>query len=112
MEHSLAGYKLIISVVKRGLATRIINKAKKVGAKGGTTVFGKGTAEKRIYENILGIVYEPEKEVVFIIVEENYVNEVLEAIAKEGNFKKRGNGIGFVVNIKKCIGIVCTLKSL
>ena len=82
-------YKLIIAIVPKGLGTKMISVSKKAGSRGGTIVFGKGTAEKRIYENILGISYQPEKEIGTIIVEDKYVNKVLEHISKKESLIKK-----------------------
>ncbi len=105
-------YKLITVIVKKGLATRIVTAAKEAGAGGGTILLGKGAAEEHIYETILGIKYEPEKEIVFIAVEDIYVESVLNIVTREGELNKSDTGIGFVVDLKKCIGIAHLLKSL
>lgn len=44
--NSLNNYKLIITIVKKGRATNLIAKLKKIGLEGNTIMFGKGAAEK------------------------------------------------------------------
>jgi nitrogen regulatory protein PII len=103
--------KLIITIVRKGLATKIISASKKAGSKGGTTVFGKGTADKKTYENLLGIPYEPEKEIIFIIVENSLIKDVLSSVTDVGKLNKKGYGIAFVIDIRKCIGVLATNKT-
>ncbi len=102
----IENHKVLICIVKKGLATKIISSAKRAGSKGGTTAFGKGTAGKRLYENILGIPYEQEKEIVFIVVEEKDITAVLQEVIREAKLNKPGNGIGFIINITECLGVL------
>ena len=43
----------IIAIVERGKADRIVDKAKKVGAKGATILYGRGTGESEINKFLL-----------------------------------------------------------
>lgn len=99
-------HKLIVAIVKKGFATKIVAAAKKAGAQGGTIIFGRGSAEKSLYESIFGIAYEPEKEIIFIAAGENELDSVLQAITKEGNLDRPGRGIGFVLDLAKIVGAV------
>ncbi|MDD2434745.1 MAG: hypothetical protein PHO63_00635 [Bacilli bacterium] len=51
--HRLANYKLIIVILKKGLASNLIKKLKKYGLVGSTIMFGKGTAEKKFMNKSL-----------------------------------------------------------
>ena len=104
-------YKLVIAIVKKGLATKIVSAAQKAGAQGGTIVFGRGSAERSVYESILGIDYEPEKEVTFIAVKGEWEAEVLNTVAKAGQLRKPGNGIGFVLDLIKIAGVVHQMQT-
>jgi len=97
--------KLVITIVKKGMGSKVVEAAKKAGAKGGTIIFGRGTADKNIYLDILGMNYEPEKEVIFIIVRENITDNILDAITKECHMEKPGRGIAFVMPLKGLEGI-------
>ncbi|NLL44170.1 MAG: P-II family nitrogen regulator [Mollicutes bacterium] len=103
--NSLNNYKLIITIVKKGRATNLIAKLKKIGLEGNTIMFGKGAAEKRIYEQILGIKYEPEKEIILMVVEDSKVNKIVNKITELEQLNKPGHGIALVLDLKKCIGI-------
>jgi len=101
----LDNYKLIITIVKKGRATKLITKLRKFGLEGSTIMFGRGTAEKNVYEQILGIKYEPEKEVILMAVDSSKTNEILDKITELEQLNKPGHGIALVLNLKKCVGI-------
>ena len=75
-------YKLIIIILKRP-CFKINCQIKKMGR--GYCYVCKGTAEKRIYEQIIGVEYEPGKEIIFIAMEESKVDKILDFIIKEKN---------------------------
>lgn len=98
-------HKLIGVIVSKGFGTRIVTAAKAAGAQGGTIIHGRGTAAKSIYESILGIPYEPEKELVLVGVDASLLDDVLAVIVEAGNLSKPGKGIGFVLNLTKLHGV-------
>ncbi len=105
MKNNILNHKLLVIIIKKGLSGKVIKYAKEGGTVGWTLIYGRGSAEKHIYENILGIEYEPEKEIILIALKSNDVDNVLNTITEKMQLKKPGKGIGFVVDIKKCIGI-------
>jgi nitrogen regulatory protein P-II 1 len=106
----LKKYKIIVTIVKKGLGSKVVTASKKMGAQGGTILFGRGTADRKIYENLLGIDFEPEKEIVLSLVSEDYTDHVLDQIIKETKLKKTGKGIAFVLDVNKYIGIAHLLE--
>lgn len=104
-------HKLVVTIVKKGTASKILETTKKAGAEGGTILMGRGTAKKSIYLDLLGINFDTEKEVIFTICDERKVDDILEAIVSEAKLKKPGNGISFVVNINALSGVVHLLKN-
>jgi nitrogen regulatory protein P-II 1 len=97
-------FVLIVTIVKKGWGDEVIKASRKAGAQGGTILFGRGTG---IHENkkILGLMIEPEKEIVLTIaksdIEEDIRNSIIDAI----NLNEPGTGIGFVVSLDKVFGI-------
>lgn len=104
MEH-----KLIVTIIKRGWAERVVTAARKAGARGGTILHGRGVG---IHEQkmLLGIPIEPEKEIVLTIIPQDKVDAVLEAVMEAGQLNKPGTGIGFVLDVEKVVGIVGMLE--
>lgn len=97
-------YDLIVTIVNRGFAERIVQASKTVGAEGGTVFFGRGTG---IHETrkLLGIPIEPEKEIVLTAIPREKTERVLSAIIEAGELNRPGTGIAFVVELKKVAGI-------
>lgn len=101
--------KLLITIVNKGMATKVVRVSKRIGCEGGTILPGKGTGRKDI-TSFLGIAFNPEKEVVFSLVGENEAEQVLNAISKMAKLGKPGNGVAFVVNVKSVAGIAHLLE--
>ena len=100
---------LIVTIVKKGCGDAVITASRKAGAKGGTIVFGRGTG---VHENkhLLGILIEPEKEIVLTLAESENANEIIEIISEEVGLEKQGLGLGFVIPVKNVFGtgnIIC-----
>ena len=97
-------FDLIITVVNRGYATDVIQTSRKAGAKGGTIIYGRGSGlheDKKIF----GIPIEPEKEIIFTIIEHDKTDEVLEAIKQELKLDEPTKGIAFVLDVEKVVGL-------
>lgn len=99
-------YKLIVTIVKKGLASRIVTETKKAGADGGTIILGNGTAKKSVYLDLLGINFDPEKEVILTIADENKADNIINEINSIAKLNKPGNGICFVINAKNLTGVI------
>jgi nitrogen regulatory protein PII len=97
-------YDLIVTIVSRGFAERIVGASKEAGAEGGTIFFGRGTG---IHETkrLLGIPIEPEKEIVLTAVPRDMTEKVLSRIVEAGHLDQPGTGIAFVLELKKVAGI-------
>lgn len=102
-------HQLIVTIVKKGRAEKIVNAARCAGARGGTIIHGRGVG---IHEQkkLLGIPIEPEKEIILTLVHKDKTNSVLKAVVDAGNLEKPGTGIGFVLDVDKVVGIVHILE--
>ncbi len=103
------GLVLIVTIVKKGWGDKAIKASRKAGAKGGTIVFGRGTG---VHENksLLGMLIEPEKEVVLTIAEHANADRIIDFINEDVGLNKPGGGIGFVVPLERVFGtahIIC-----
>lgn len=102
--HSNLAFDLIVTIVNRGSAEDVIAASREAGAEGGTVVLGRGIG---IHEKakFLGIPIEPAKDIVLTVTPEEKTDRILEAIREKAELDKPGHGIGFVVPLKKVIGI-------
>ncbi len=101
--------KLIITIVKKGVAKKVIKASKEAGAEGATVIMGTGTGvheAKKLF--ILEI--DPEKEIVFTLTTKEALNQILDAVVDACKLNKPGNGIAFVIDVKKTAGIVHLLQ--
>ena len=98
-------YSLIVTIVEQGNAEEVIECSKKGGAEGGTILTGRGAG---IHDTakFLGILIEPEKEVVLTLIEKNKVDAVLESIVTGMELEKPGRGIAFVLDVSAVAGIM------
>ena len=103
-------HKLIVTVVKKGLARKVVKASKKAGAEGGTVLFARGSGIHELV-SFLGIHIEPEKEVILTLVPEDKQEPILDAVNDAGELDRPGNGIGFVMSEKKIAGITHLLQS-
>jgi nitrogen regulatory protein PII len=109
IEHLNLTHKLLVTIVKKGIASKVVKATKEAGAEGGTILFGRGTG---IHEQkrFLGIPIEPEKEIILTLVPLEKVDGILSIVEKAGKLDKPGNGIGFIIDVKRVAGIVHLLK--
>ena len=89
-------HKLIISIVPHNSGEIITNAANLAGSRGGTILMGRGTAENSIIQ-LLGL-GDKSKDIVYILVEEEICQNVLDKI-KESTQNKKIFGIVFIIDI-------------
>lgn len=97
-------FVLIVTIVKKGWGDEVIKASRKAGAQGGTILYGRGTG---IHENksILGLMIEPEKEIVLTVAQSTIADNIVDSITEAINLDEPGTGIGFIVSLKKLFGI-------
>ncbi len=83
-------YKIVVTIEKRGLDSKVIEFGQEEGSKDGTIVFVIETAGKNIYFNILGINIESEN-IILIAAKEKIVCNILNANTKIANMKRMRN---------------------
>jgi nitrogen regulatory protein PII len=100
----LASLDLIVTIVPKGQAEKIVRASKKAGAEGGTVLYGRGTGIRE-HKTLFGLSIEPEKEIVLTLVPDTKTDRVLEAVVEAGQLDRPGTGIGFVLDARKIVGI-------
>jgi nitrogen regulatory protein PII len=97
-------YSLIIAVVNKGLTDLVTSASRKAGGKGGTIMVARGSGNPNIAK-FYGLAIQPEKEVVFIVVDRSIKDTVLKAIYDEAGLATKGQGIVFSLPISDAIGL-------
>ncbi|WP_164667349.1 P-II family nitrogen regulator [Virgibacillus doumboii] len=98
------GQKLLVTIVKKEKAKKVIQASKNAGARGGTTLLGNGFRlnEKK---RILGIPVERERAIILTLVPDKIFPGVMDAIINSVKLNQPRQGIGFVIDSKKITGI-------
>lgn len=96
--------KCIVTVVERGRADKVVEKAKAAGATGATIFYGRGTGESEV-KKFLNMHIEASKEIILIISDVEKYKPIMEAIVEAGNLKAPGTGIVFSVPVTHLIGL-------
>jgi nitrogen regulatory protein P-II 1 len=91
---------LITAVVPAGRADDMLQAARNVGASGGIVYQARGTGARELF-GLLGIAVEAEKEVLNIVVAEEYQDLVARAIFHAGGLDRPGGGYLYIVPLEK-----------
>ncbi len=97
-------YSLILAIVNKGNTDLVMEAARKAGAKGGTITVARGTGNPNLAKEY-GIVIQPEKEMVFIVVPKDTKDAVMKAVYDEAGIKTKGMGIVVSLPILDTVGL-------
>lgn len=97
-------HEMVVCIVNNGYSEAVMKSAREVGAKGGTVISAKGTANPDA-EKFFNITIEPEKEMVIIVVPAQIKADLMQALYKEVGLDTPGQGIAFSLPIDGVIGI-------
>jgi len=100
----MSNLALIVSIVRKGWGSTVLEASVKAGARGGTVLFGRGAGVHE-HEKIFGMSIEPEKEILLTIVNVAQIDPILSAIVEAGELNDTGRGIAFVVPVDKVVGV-------
>ena len=82
---------LIVSIVRKGWGSTVLEASVNAGARGGTVLVGRGAGinEK---ERIFGMSIEPEKEIVLTVAYADRIDAILEEIVRSADLRSTGKG--------------------
>ena len=86
-------YELIVAIANEGRTDAVMNAARAAGARGGTTLHGKGTGEKD--PHFYNITLAEEKEVVLIVAAAEQKSEIMTSIIKKAGPDTEAGTIAF-----------------
>ena len=99
----------IIAVVERGKADKIVEEAKKVGARGATIFYGRGTGESEV-KRFLNIHIESSKEIILVLSDDEKYKMIFDTMIDAGKLNEPGKGIIFTMPILNIAGINNNVK--
>ncbi len=97
-------YEVIMCIVNSGFSDDVMEAAREFGARGGTVIRARGTANVEA-EKLAGIAIQPEKEIVMILVESAIKDSILHALYKAVGLKTPGQGIAFSMPVDDVVGL-------
>ncbi|MCM1438456.1 MAG: P-II family nitrogen regulator [Roseburia sp.] len=97
-------YEVVFCIVNAGFSDIVMDAAKEVGARGGTVIHARGTANKEA-EQFFHITIQPDKEIVMILVPSEIKDDVLHALYRNAGLKTDGQGIAFSMAVDEVVGI-------
>ena len=96
-------FEIIFCIVNSGFSEAVMDAAREAGARGGTVIRGRGTANKEA-ESIFQITVHPDKEAVMIVVPSEIRDGVFTAVYKIADTDE-GKGIVFSLPVSRTLGI-------
>lgn len=97
-------HEVILCIVNSGFSDAVMDAAKEFGARGGTVIRGRGTANSEA-EKLFNIVIQPEKEVVMILVDSAIRDDILHALYRAVGLNTPGQGIAFSLPVDQVVGL-------
>lgn len=107
----MSNISLIVSIVRKGWGSTVLDASVKAGARGGTVLLGRGAGINE-QEKIFGVSIEPEKEIVLTLVPSDRAQGILDRIVEAAQLNETGKGIAFVLPVDKVAGIAHFMKGL
>lgn len=93
-------FELIVCIVNAGFSQNVMEAARAAGARGGTIVRGRGSANPEA-EEFFNITIQPDKEIVLILVPRNVKDTILKAVYKNSGLPTEGQGIAFTLPVER-----------
>ena len=97
-------YELLVAIANQGYTEQIMDAARKVNASGGTVVHAKGTGS-HLAEKFMGVTLVPEKEMVFIVVQKERKNAIMQAIMDEAGTGTKAAAVVFSLPVTDTAGM-------
>ena len=97
-------HECIVCIVNTGFSEAVMDAAKEFGARGGTVIHARGTANSEAVKKF-EIPVSPEKEMVMILVPTEIKEDILHALYRAVGLKTPGQGIAFSMPVDSVVGL-------
>ena len=97
-------HEVIMCIVNAGYSDAVMDAAREFGARGGTVIHARGTANIEA-EKLFNIAIQPEKEIVMILVESAIRDDILHALYQKVGLQSQGKGIAFCLPVESVVGL-------
>ena len=96
-------YEAIFCIVNAGFSDAVMDAAKELGARGGTVIHARGTANSDA-EKLYQITIQPEKEIVMIIARATEADAILEGLYRVVGTSSNAEGVVFALPVDEALG--------
>ena len=93
-------FELVVCIVNAGYSENVMKAARSAGARGGSIVRGRGSANPES-EEFFGVTIRPDKEIVLVLVTADIKDAVLKTIYKNAGLSTEGAGIVFSLPVSR-----------
>jgi len=93
-------YELVVCIVNAGFSQNVMEAARAAGAKGGTILRARGSANPEA-EEFFNINIQADKEMVMILVPKDIKDDVLKAVYKDCGLGDEARGIAFSLPVNR-----------
>lgn len=93
-------FELVLCIVNAGFSQNVMQAARAAGAKGGTIIRARGTANPEA-EEFFNIAVQPDKEMIMILVPKEIKDEVIRTVYKEAGLGGDAQGIAFSLPVTR-----------
>lgn len=93
-------YQLLVCIVNAGFSQNVMEAARAAGARGGTIIRGRGSANPEA-EEFFNISIQPDKEIILILVTDDIKDTVMTAVFKNSGLSTDGQGIAFSIPVER-----------
>ena len=97
-------HEVIFCIVNAGFSDVVMEAAKEFGARGGTVIHARGTANSEA-EKLYQITVQPEKEIVMILVPSDIKNDILHGLYRAVGLNTPSQGIAFSMPVDAAVGL-------
>lgn len=97
-------YEAIFVIVDKNSMDEVLDAAQSAGSTGGTVIHGRGYGSRQ-RETLFNIQIEPEKEIILILSKAEKTDGIVTAISEKLGIKDPGNGIIFVMDVSRTLGL-------
>ena len=99
-------FKLVIALAEDSITDKIVDAARDKGATGSTVISSARGEGMKVTKTFLGLSLDTQRDVILFLVEEHLCRDILETIAKTGDFDANpGSGIAFSIDVEDAVGV-------
>jgi len=98
-------YSLIVAIAESGCTDMIMDAARSAGARGGTVVHAKGTANDKIKNSFFGVTVASEKEMIYVVTKRSAKDEIMKAIMEQAGADTPAKAVVFSLPVDSVVGL-------